>query len=442
MPIPKLSIERLAVPVVCASLVGCFGNSALSPGSADGPRHVLLITVDTLRADHLGVYGHPDDISPSIDALANRGVTYREAHAPASWTLASLASVMTSTPSSVHGCWDFTSSLADEALTLAEVLGASGYRTSAVVNHVFLGPKYGLHQGFENYDTELVQSGLVKSHEAVSSPQVTQKGIAALQGWSADPELPQFLWLHYFDPHSDYQAHPAFVERFGRDSNYERYRGEIAFTDRAIGRVLAELQDLGLESQTVVVFTADHGEEWGEHGGKGHGTTLHAEQIRVPLIVAGPGLSIGVQDEVPLSTLDLSPSLLTVLDLDIPLSFMGRPRFTTERFDPESPESAPVVEELRLRPGRGADGLRVWDWHLIRPRSGRPALLFRLSEDPLEQTNLAESEHERVEQMSEQLTALLSGYGEAAMEAKALSHTAEELQRLSDLGYADPIKGQ
>ena len=430
------SFARALLAAACALLASCPSSPRTPSVDPELPTHLLLITVDTLRADHLGAYGHPGNISPAIDGLAARGTIYHEVHAPASWTLASLASVMTSTPSSVHGCWNFKSSLSDEAVTLAEVLRENGYRTAAVASHVFLGPKYGLHQGFEDYDVDLVQPGLVKSHEAISSPQVSDKGIAALQRWSAEPEVPQFLWLHYFDPHSEYQAHPAFVGRFGRADDHDLYRGEIAFTDRAIGRVLSELDDLGLADQTVVAFTSDHGEEWGEHGGQGHGTTLHAEQIRVPLIVAGPGLGTGFS-KLPMSTLDLAPSLLKVLELDLPPSFLGQPRFGTFDFEPELEPDEPVVEELRLRPGREADGLRVWNWHLIRPRSDKPARLYRLDLDPLEQDNLIEAEPERAAEMSDQLTDLLTGYAQHAQEAKALTHTDEELQRLSDLGYAD-----
>ena len=433
------SRARVLLAVACALLASCPGKPK---GGVDGPTHLLLITVDTLRADHLGVYGHPGDISPAIDALAARGVTYHAVHAPASWTLASLASVMTSTPSSVHGCWDFKSSLSDEAVTLAEVLRENGYRTAAVASHVFLGPKYGLHQGFENYDVDLVQPGLVKSHEAISSPQVSDKGIAALQRWTAEPGVPQFLWLHYFDPHSEYQAHPAFVGRFGRDEDHDLYRGEIAFTDRAVGRVLRELEGLGLAEQTLIAFTSDHGEEWGEHGGQGHGTTLHAEQVRVPLILAGPGMGVGTTSDLPLSSLDLAPSLLAALDLDAPTSFLGEATMLRTDVLPSTGSGTPVVEELRLRPGRAADGLRVQDWHLIRPRSDKPARLYRLDLDPLEQDNLIEAEPERAAEMSEQLTDLLAVYAQYAQEAKTLTHTDEELRRLSDLGYTDGPQDQ
>lgn len=434
------TVLRALLAAACALLAACPGSPRVDSAR---PRHLLLITVDTLRADHLGVYGHPGDISPSIDALAKRGTAFREAHAPASWTLASLASVMTSTPSSVHGCWNFKSSLADEALTLAEVLREQGYRTAGVASHVFLAPKYGLHQGFDDYDVELVQPGLVKSHEAISSPQVSKKGIAALRGWAAAPDTPQFLWLHYFDPHAEYQAHPGFVGRFGSEQDQDLYRGEIAFTDRAIGRVLDELENLELEDRTIVAFTADHGEEWGEHGGQGHGTTLHAEQVRVPLIVAGPGVGADRWDPRPLSTLDLAPSLLGLLGLEAPPSFMGEPRFASSEFQPPDwSSSEPVVEELRLRAGRQADGLRVHQWHLIRPRNDKPVRLYRLDQDPLEQENLAGDEPDRVAEMSGRLTELLDGYAEFALDARVLTHTDAELQRLSDLGYADAPGGR
>ena len=194
--------------------------------------NVLLITVDTLRADFGGA------AAPALAAWSERAVVFEQGRAPTSWTLPSLASVMTGDYPSTTGCFDMRSKLDDSFSTLAERLAAAGYATSAVASHLFLRPDYGLAQGFDTYNTDLVKN-LMKSHEAISSPGVTQRALEWLdEHQTTDAGAPFFLWAHYFDPHEVYHEHKGFVERYGATSELDRYRNEVGFTDQWIGRLL------------------------------------------------------------------------------------------------------------------------------------------------------------------------------------------------------------
>ena len=308
-------------------LAGC------SPGAAELTKrpNVLLITIDTLRRDHLGTYGYPRPTSPHLDAFAKGSVVFEDAQSQAPWTLPSLASLMTGLETSAHGCRTFHDALAPSYDTLAERLFAAGYDTAAVASHVFLGRDYGLDQGFVHFDDELVLE-MTRSDEVISSPKVTQKGLdfftakAAARDAHADEKRPWLLWLHYFDPHADYLPHPGVSQHFGTQRPLDLYDGEIAFTDQAIGRLLDGLTAAGFREDTVVVFTADHGEEFGDHGRAGHGHSLYHEQLDVPLIVRVPGVEArrvgGMVRSIDVANTLLELAQLTPLDESAGLSLL------------------------------------------------------------------------------------------------------------------------
>jgi hypothetical protein len=177
--------------------------------------NLLLLAVDTLRADHLGAYGYQRPTSPHIDRFFAEAIVFDDAHSTSSWTLPAFASLMTSTHSSTHGCWQFRSQLDPSFTTLAEVLRNSGYHTAAVTSHTFLRKSYGLGQGFEDYDESLIVR-LRQSHRAISSPMVTERALVFLDRQAnMEERRPWFLWVHYFDPHHVYNEHPGVTEEFG-----------------------------------------------------------------------------------------------------------------------------------------------------------------------------------------------------------------------------------
>ncbi|MBC8451396.1 MAG: sulfatase, partial [Planctomycetes bacterium] len=304
--------ESLPALGLLVPLLGC----GAAPSGPQRP-NVLLITVDTLRQDHLGCYGYERPTSPHLDALAKSAVVFEDAQVQAPWTLPSLASLMTGLETTAHGCRSFHDALAPSYETLAERLFAAGYDTAAVASHVFLGRDYGLDQGFVHFDDELVLE-MTRSDEVISSPKITQKGLDFLAAQAgardAGSSRPWMLWLHYFDPHAEYLRHQGISGQFGTQRPVDLYDGEIAFTDRWIGRLLDGLATHGFEQDTIVVFTADHGEEFGDHGRVDHGHTLYRELLDVPLIVRVPG---GTPRRVAtmVRSIDLANTLLELTEL-------------------------------------------------------------------------------------------------------------------------------
>lgn len=426
--------RRRAAPLLLIAAIGLLGGCA-SGEQGLGARNVLLITVDTLRADRLGAFGYPRETSPAIDALAARSVVFENAQAQSAWTLSSLASLMTSLQTATHGAWSFDSRLDESFTTLAEQLRSRGYATFGVASHVFLGERYGLQQGFEGFDTDLV-TDFVSSHEAITSPQVTERGIRWLKARSADPR-PWLLWVHYFDPHASYREHAGFSERFGTRSDAQLYDGEIAFTDRSIGELLASLVDLGLADDTIVVLIADHGEEFGEHGGQGHGRTLHREVVHVPLLVHAPGFDPR-RVEQRVSSVDVLPTLLDLLGLEPATPSAGRSLVPAMRGDELTDE--PAIAELGLNPNNRVDSVSAGAWKLMRQRTTGRTLLFDLVSDPGEFEDLAERHPERVEKLLallDRAVAEADVLGAGFDRAGPLQLSPDELERLRALGYVD-----
>jgi arylsulfatase A-like enzyme len=406
--------------------VGCVEEQGRAP-------NLLLITIDTLRADHLGAWGYERPTSPGIDELARESVVFEDAHAHSAWTLPSLASLMTSLYSSTHACWGLKSSLGASFTTLAEILRGHGYSTAAVANHIFLAPKYGLHQGFQHYDQELVEEG-IGFHQRVTSPRVTQKATAWLEGRRAGGD-PWLLWVHYFDPHQAYKRHEGLSERFGVERPVDLYDGEIRFTDRAVHQLLRQLEGLGLARDTIVVVWADHGEEFEDHGGRYHGKTLHREITRVPLIIRVPGMKHRrVTDAV--RSVDVLPTLLELMGLPAHPDAEGRS--LVPAMQGLALEPLPVFAELRMKFSKHADSLILGRWKLIRGRPGLRPHLFDLESDPLEKTDLAAEHPDTCEQMVAETKAMKSAAAKKAARYGAVEEfdlSEDEIEALRRLGY-------
>lgn len=447
MPRPR---QLLPVCLVAAALAVACGVQDSGNGGVSAPRaNLLFIAVDTLRADHLGGYGYERPTSPAVDALFERAVVFEDAQASTSWTLPSLASAMTGVYPSTHRCFSFRSRLDDSYATLAELLRAAGWTTGGIVSHVFLGERYGLHQGFDDYDQELVKADAEASHEQISSERISDKALAWLAARAAAPtDEPWFLFAHYFDPHGVYNAHPGVSEAFGTEEDLDLYDGEIAFTDRHLARLLSGLEEHGFAENTVVVFVADHGEEFGDHGLAKHGKTLHQEVLRVPLAIAVPGTAPRRVSQT-VRVVDLAPTLLELLRVPPPpLALAGRS--LVPLLDGDSLEPRGALAELRLRAEYQADAYVTERWKLIVDRNPehvevRPGMkltpAFRLydrASDPHEQHDVAAEHPEVVEELREALKLEVRAareLGATYREAREIEHTPEELDELRKLGY-------
>ncbi len=352
------------------------------------PRNLLVISIDTLRADHLGVYGYGKPTSPAIDAFAAGGQVFERAYGSSSWTLPSLATLFTSQPLSAHGARTNTTRLGESWTTLAEDLSSAGFKTAAVANHIYLAHEYGLSQGFDDYDDELVMKEGEDSHMAVTSPSVTSKGLAWLAQHGRSKDQRWFLWLHYFDPHSIYKRHAGLTEQFGEISDkMVRYDGEIAYTDQALAQLLAGMGELGVDRDTVIVLVADHGEAFGEHGSVGHRNDLYEESIRVPMIFSGPGVEPG-RSPSPVGLVDVFPTVYELLELVPPAQLSGRSLAPLLRGEALAPLAA--VAEL------GATGVPQYAaligerWKLLVDRKAGSTELYDLQADPGETHDLSE----------------------------------------------------
>ena len=318
--------------------------------------NVLVVSVDTLRADHLGAFGYGRETSPFLDSLAREGVRFERAFAPASWTLPSHMSLFTSSYPHTHRVENEQRSLPEAIPTLATILRDAGYRTTGFVSWVYLSASFGFDQGFDAFHELLPPAGQrgPDGHYAVKAGPFVDEVLA----WADEsPGEPFFLFLHLCDPHMSYEPpleiarefdptldgvqhgdydhlkqyirglHPAAV-RVGPDELARAtalYDGEIRYTDTELGRLFLGLEQRGLLDETLIVFNSDHGEEFDDHGSmEGHGWTLYDEVLHVPLILVFPdGRGAGATVERVVQTIDVAPTILDLLDLSPPPSFEG-----------------------------------------------------------------------------------------------------------------------
>ena len=280
--------------------------------------NVLLVTVDTLRANRLGCYGSTTVPTPNMDRLAERGTLFSRAFAPTPLTLPSHASILLGLTPVGHGVHDNINFVVrPEHTTLAEQLKANGYKTAAVVSASPLDSRFGLAQGFDLYDDTFMAPGTPKTSPADQKADVTiDKALRWLRTAGGGP---WFLWVHIWDPHAEYAPPEPYRTQYkGRP-----YDGEVAYTDFALGRLFRFLEESGLADQTLTVLTADHGEGLGDHEERTHGYLAHNATIWVPLIVAGPGLKAR-QHREPVTHSDIMPTILDVLGIAPPPGLQGR----------------------------------------------------------------------------------------------------------------------
>ena len=354
---------------------------------------VLLITIDTLRADHVGAYGYPRDTTPTLDAIAKEGALFVNGWAHAPSTRYSMPAIMAGRwPSTVKwesrcpfvgGCGDaWPPPISDDNRLLAEALKDHGYLTAALLNYRFFTPAWGLGQGFTIYDNarEYLHQGA--SDPATHGSSSREQADVAIDFLRAHQGETFFLWVHFYDPHYFYEAHPE-VASFG-SSNPDLYDGEIAFTDLHVGRLLDSLDQLGLRERTVVALTGDHGEGFGEHGIDFHGYHLYPPQTKVPFIIRAPGAPPGRTRE-PVSHVDLMPTLLNLAGAAPEPTTLGRSAVDLI-IHSAAPAGAPprgALQEVLYEPNVVRKALATADWQLIyNQEPDHTWELYHLSDDP------------------------------------------------------------
>jgi arylsulfatase A-like enzyme/predicted negative regulator of RcsB-dependent stress response len=396
---------------------------------------VLLVTLDTVRADHLGCYGYADAATPVIDALASRGLRFDQALATTPITLPSHSSIMTGLYAPGHGVRDNGYyALGAEANTLAEALRDEGYATAAYVAAYVLDKRYGLAQGFDHYDdavTPSLPSEARTGYNERPADVVTTAALTWLEDHlgEVDPR-PYFLWVHYFDPHWPYTPPPPFASRFaGRP-----YDGEIAFVDTQIGRLVDLLEQRNRLDRTLVVVTADHGDALGEHGETTHTLFVYDATMRVPWILSCPALfgeGLVVADRV-VSIVDVMPTVLDMLGVERG----GVKDGINPLSAPPGADRAVYVETIAtlLRHGFAPlHGLRrLEDKYIHAPRPE----YYDIAADPGETENLFEQRPGMASALSDQLAGMMASWerAEAALQ-RAMPLDAQQAERLAALGY-------
>ena len=397
--------RKCMVAALFLSLIqtGCWIRSFDASARPD----LVLITIDSLRADHLELYGHTRPTAPNLLKLGRAGVTFKHAVAAAPWTLPSMASIHTGLPPSRHGATSNQSAIGKQHPAVASLLQASGYQTRAVVSHVFVGSSFGFARGFDDFNERHVQD-----HSGSSSEVLTQ---VALESFNAAGDGPTFLWVHYFDPHYSYERHPEYdfatgrTGRFGDSIDFESPNGtellgvsavaerymidvydeEIAHTDKHVGALIDGVIGAGRDRGVIFVVTADHGEGFLDHNRFGHGRDLYDELIHVPLIIGGDiprtmwGLSIGS----PVETSSIATTLL---------QFAGVEEHTLRGmnlFDTALSRSTPSYVSSEGSYASGTDQRQVsverGRWKMIQHLDNGRVELYNRHTDPGEQNNIA-----------------------------------------------------
>lgn len=388
------------------------------PSAAPGNRHnVLLLTIDTLRADHLGAYGYRRPTSPRIDALGRAGTVFESAYTCWPKTRGSVAIMLTGRTPSRNGYSKTHPVLLDFNPTLADVLKKAGYATAAIVDNPNLAAQNGYAKGFDRYRETWEETSLATEADRMRA--ITDGGIAFVRGAPAD--RPFFLWLHYVNPHAPYTPPPPFDKRFldaaaasgprlrtvpdfhggipkrwavrGQDRlgyYVAQYDGEIAAVDQEVGRLVDALQASAAGKRTVVVLTSDHGESLGEHDYYfDHGEDLFEPSLAVPLVVTVPGGKPGVRSRVFASTLDVVPTILDAVKVSYPpdlagISLLGEARGKT----------APGRERLFAQNDRNL--VAAWD-HRFKivgtpEEDGMRFALYDRASDPAEKRDVARAQ--------------------------------------------------
>ena len=397
----------------------------------DEEMNVLLITLDTTRADRLGCYGYTEGRTPHLDDLARGGVLFANAYAPVPMTLPSHASIFTGLNPTNHGVHNNgTYVLGPGPVTLAEVLKGRGYRTAAFTASFSVDSRFGLDRGFDVYDDTFHEDAPFK---ALNSERRAEEVYAAFASWfereNREDRGRFFAWVHFFDPHLPYDPPPAYWREFPT----RPYDGEVAYMDHYVGEIVRLLKDKGLLERTLIIAAGDHGEAFGEKGEAGHGIFLYESTVRVPLVFwAGNRLPAGAVVDSRVRLIDIMPTVLDLLKAPAVEKIDGTSLVSRIRRPGARPLDA-YIESFYPRENYGwseLTGLVSGPWKYI--QAPRPEL-YDLRNDPDETNNLVAAEPRRAADMKRRLEATIRGAVGAASGDRAL--TAEEQERLRSLGY-------
>jgi len=414
-------------------LTALTGFQATAQVSQKPAPNVILVTIDTLRADHLGCYGYKQIKTPNIDALAADGVRFERAFSVVPVTLPSHTTIMTGTYPMLSGMHDFSGNkLSPQQPTLASVLKGSGYNTGAVVGAAVLDSRFGLNQGFDYYYDHFEFSRLEEANLDEMERPGNVVADLTLDWLSKNWQKKFFLWMHLYDPHFPYNP----PEPYSREYADHPYDGEIAFADAQLGRLISFLKEQKLYDNSIIVVTGDHGESLGEHGEKTHGFFIYNATMHVPLIIHLPGNFAGRVVSDPVSLVDLMPTILAAAGIDIPAQVQGKDLLPELKSKPEIQDRDLYGESFLPRIHfnwselRGAENTK---YHFI--DAPRPEL-YDLAKDPGETHNVLADKKAVAEEMRAKLAGLIRQYSAGKELAEKTGLDPALMERLKSLGYA------
>lgn len=413
-------------------------DESLSSLLAIGKPNVLLITIDTTRADHLPAYGYKGVRTPNLDALAKQGVLFRECATVAPLTLPSHCSIMTGTYPTYHGVRvNGNTALSMEPVTLAESFESNGYDTGAFVGAFVLDGRWGLNQGFQHYDDEFDLAKFKKLDLGMVQRPANEVVDAAINWLDGRKDKPFLAWLHLYDPHMPYAPPEPYRSEYGSKGIVGLYDGEIAFMDEQIGRCLAWLDKNGLRERTIVAVVGDHGEGLGDHGEMTHGYFIYDYAVHVAFILSAPVERLnGREISSQVRTIDLYPTLLAAAGIQIPKQVQGTSLWPImDAGDGGSQDLFAYSESMTPSIQYGWSpllSLRTATYKYI--DAPRPEF-FNLENDPGELTDIHVTQARIAEEYDKRLKRVVTETGADAPAPTHANLDSETVERLAALGY-------
>jgi arylsulfatase A-like enzyme/tetratricopeptide (TPR) repeat protein len=422
-PVTRYRLIFLLLTILTAGVVTWFVRS----GGLRRPaiRNVVVISIDTCRADGLSCYGFGRKSTPNIDAIAQDAVLFTRAHSTNPYTLPAHSSMLTGTNPPYHGVHDNTNYRLSKAnVTLAEILRDHGYRTAAFVSASVLEAKFGLDQGFDTYDDQDFSEDYPFSQRLGGD--TSREAITWLDEHG---DQPFFLFLHYFDLHAPYEPPEPYASQYVDNP----YIGELAYTDRCIGQVIEKLKTMKLYDSTLLMITSDHGESRGDHGEITHGFFIYQSTIHVPFIIKAPGGAEGKTVDDPVGLVDVVPTVLGLLDLST--SHVQGADLSGWIFDRGKSNDRSLYCESLDPTHYGCSPLRALvdgRWKYI--WTTRPEL-YDLVSDPAEFKNVHDAQPEIANQLQAKLRNILTEQSRTDLPGSRQKLDRETMERLRSLGY-------
>jgi choline-sulfatase len=428
----------VALVALCCSALAQVGTSTHQRSVPARP-NILFVTIDTVRADHLGCYGAKNASTPTMDALASSGIVFERAISQVPLTSPSHASMLTGTYPFHNGVQDFTGQpLSPEFGTVAEVFKRHGYATGAVVSSFVLDRSWGLARGFDHYDDAFAGTQFLTKDLGLVERRAEESVSHAIQWLSTPRAKPFFLWLHLYDPHSPYDPPEPFRSRF-KDSLYD---GEIAYADSELGRLITWLRRNGRYDNTAIVLTSDHGESLGEHGEKEHGLFVYQSTVHVPLIIKLPARARAAHATVtgPVELAALAPTLLNIAGLSDAIA----KQFDTSSLLPiRAPKDDSVAYSETFYPfsSFGWSPLRALQSRSFQFIQAPRSELYDLTSDPIEAHNISADNNPMLAAMRVRLGQFKSSpRKEQSSSNTTLDPAAQsKLQALGYVGFRAPV---